>query len=190
MDNFKLNQVKLLNDGGVKASWQELFKVRKDRSEWINYNQENPIHRHPTLDQEMEKLKIHVARIFGFLAIGLYKDPEDMSKKEKEWFDASLEKIRVTSLKITHGDQAGVVITSMKEVFGNREVVLNTPFIPFEGEHYGYGEVVRDIVEEIEREVYQYLFQKKYAQLELFGGEEEESEGSSEEESEKEEQEA
>ena len=66
-------------------------------------------------------------------------------------------------------DNVGVVLTGLFTVSNNQKTVINTPRMKFNVETFGFEEELDYIVCDIENEVYEFLFEGKKAQMELFG---------------------
>ena len=88
MDNFNLVKVKLRWDNGVEATYQEKI-IYEGEEDWHPTTKTLKIPRHHDMNVATDSLKIHVARVFGILSIGLYKEEKDLSVKE----DLMLKKI-------------------------------------------------------------------------------------------------
>jgi len=177
MENFQLKKVKLSDDLGVEATYHE--KVMNEGSAyWVENTKKNMIPRHNDMDIAAEKFKIHVARIYGMLALGLYKEEKEMSKREKQLLEATLNDMTILSISISGSEESlGVVISAKKTVFGNKIIVMNTPLMKFADEKYDFCYDLGEAVQKFTKEVWDYLFKRKYAQLELaFGGDDEPSE--------------
>lgn len=171
MDNFRLKKVKLLNELGVEVTY--LQKITKGQETyWDEHTIKSAIQRHPDLDNAVECLKIHVARIYGLLAIGMYKSEKDMTKKEKELLETTLDCLKISGVILTGSvdeETSGILVTSQRKIFENKAtVVMNTPNIQFDNPIYDYANDLKSIALDVQNEVYQYLFKGKYAMLDLF----------------------
>lgn len=183
MDNFKLKNVKLMNDYGLEACWEDK-QTYEGEDHWLNVTKKSSINRHPDMDNSMECLKIHLVRIFGMLGVGMYKPIEDFTEKEKKFLEDLYETIDVVGLSVsgefdeeTQKDGRGVVITGVKRVFKGGKIALNTPRIPFETDQYDYAKELKSIYLDIQNETYQYFFKRKFSQLDLFANEDGEIQG-------------
>ena len=167
MENFQLKKVKLGDDLGVDVTYHEKT-MNEGSTYWIENTKRNMIPRHNDMDVVAEKLRIHVARIFGLLALGLYKDEKDMSEREKQLLETIIDDIKIIGLTISGDeDKQGVAISAKKKVFGNKVIILNTPNMLFSDEKYDFCYELGEIIKDFTKEVWEYLFKRKYAQLEL-----------------------
>lgn len=176
MDNWKLDKIKLQEDLGVFAHYKE--KVRKDENEyWLDKSVKSMIHRHPDLSNVADKMSLHVARIYGILGIGLYKEESDMNKSEKQHLQDTLDSIHIISISISGEEESqGCVISAKRNVLGKKTIIMNTPFITFSDDMYDYSYELGVICKELSDEVYAYIFDRKFAQLEIFSQSPEEEE--------------
>ncbi len=78
-----------------------------------------------------------------------------------------LDSIDVRSISIKgENDKIAVVISSVLSCKGNA-TALNTPRIPLSRSTYGFEVALAESVDEIEEEVFQYLFSGKEAQIQM-----------------------
>ena len=168
MDNFKLKRVKLLDNLGVEVTYYEKVN-RADGDYWIEKKIKSTIQRHPDLDRIVDDFKVHIARIFELLAVGLYKPESDMNEQESKYFNSILRKLDVSCITFTGTDDtnSGLILQGRKEVMDGKIAVLTTPNVLFHGE-YEYMSDMMTLSANLIDEVFNYVFKKKYAQLDLF----------------------
>ena len=168
MDNFKLKRVKLLDNLGLEVTYYEKVN-RSDGDYWIEKKIKSTIQRHPDLDRVVSGYKVHLARIFELLAVGLYKPEADMNEQENKYYNSIIRKIDISCITFTDTDDSnnGVIIQGRKFVMDDKIAVLTTPNVLFNGE-YEYISDVMTLCADMIEEVFDYVFKKKYAQLDLF----------------------
>lgn len=183
MDNFKLTKLKMRNDLGVEITYNEKVVSGKE-THWVEKIIKSSIHRHPDMDAMVKKFKIHVARLYGLLAIGMYKKEEDMTDTEKKLLEQVNSEMEITGVNANHGDdgEISLIITAVREVLdGKRKVVMNTPLIKTtEEELYPECYEMGQTFVEVQEEAFQYIFKRKFAQLDLFSAKEAEESGDDE----------
>ena len=81
-----------------------------------------------------------------------------------------LDNIEVRGVSLSgQDDNVGVVLTGLFTISNNQKTAINTPRMKYNVEMFGFEEELENIVCDIENEVYEFLFEGKKAQLELFG---------------------
>ena len=133
---------------------------------------------HPDLKACFDRLKPIQARIYGMTSfLTLIDSPEfKATKKQNEaaraFSDEILKNIEVRGVSLSgSGDAVGIVLTGLLTSGNNQKTAINTPRLKFNSEVYGFEEDLEEISGQIEKEVYEFLFNGKKAQLELFNGE-------------------
>ena len=96
------------------------------------------------------------------------------TKKQTEIAEAFAEEclgnIEVRGVSLSgQDDNVGVILTGLFTVSNNQKTAINTPRMKFNTETFGFEEELENNVSDIENEVYEFLFNGKKAQLELFG---------------------
>ena len=66
-------------------------------------------------------------------------------------------------------DNVGVVLTGLFTISNNQKTAINTPRMKYNVETFGFEEELENIVCDIENEVYEFMFEGKKAQMDLFG---------------------
>lgn len=177
MEKWKLKSVRLLDMQGVTATYQQKAVTENSNGStldfWKDITEKSTINRHPDLDRAVDKLTIHVARIFSMMGVGMIKPEKDFTTTEKRVFEKIQEQIEVTGITLSDSEDAEkcqVLITANMPVLkGKKKIVLNTPLFHYKNDmEYEFAHEVAAIVDEIKEEVYEYLFKRKYGQLEMF----------------------
>ena len=174
---FSLSKVKLIKDGGLDTH----FEVKETLSSEIyleKYHNETGKDVHPDLKKCFDMLKPIMGRIYhhnffktlletpDFKATPLQKTLADNA------FQEVMQKINVTGLSFSGSDEnLGCVITGTFTADSNQKMAINSHRIKFTDTRYGFEEELQAICSDLEHEVYEFLFNNKRAQLELFGEE-------------------
>lgn len=169
--NFSLTKVKLLPNGGLEAEYQ-ITEVVGDEPSISDCKTVCTRDVHPDLKQLFAELRAIVAQTFGFFGFLPLLDGAGNGLKEKgaEFAQAMADKIDVRGVSWSGaGDKAGVVLSSVYEVFNGLKTAINTPRIKLGQESFGFEEDLEDLTEQIKDEVYAFLYEGKQAQLSLFG---------------------
>lgn len=181
-NNFALEKVKLVPDGGLEATYV-VTEVKGEAAYVNNYHVKNAMDVHPDLKGLFNDLRPIVARVFGitsFLSFVEDKDnkiAKDIQEKARDFADELLGNIEVRGVSYSgKDDNVGVVITAIYTTSNGLKTCINTPRLKMATISFGFEEELETIVGKIEREVYQYLFAGKQAQLSLFGADGEASE--------------
>ena len=173
--NFNLSKVKLNPNGGLQADYQVMETVGGEPS-LTDYHANVTRDIHPDLRGLFEDLRPIVARVFNitsFLTL-LESDEMKMPESKKEMaraFAADLiNKIDVRGVSWSGTeDNVGVVITAVFETPNGLKTCINTTRIKMAQISFGFEEELEIIVNSIKKEVYEFLFNGKQAQLSLFG---------------------
>jgi hypothetical protein len=87
-----------------------------------------------------------------------------------EFAEECLDNIEVRGVSLSgQDDNVGVVLTGLFTVSNNQKTAINTPRMKYNVETFGFEEELENIVCDIENEVYEFLFEGKKAQMDLFG---------------------
>ena len=173
--DFNLSKVKLLPKGGLCAEYQVTVIVDGENS-LIDRNDTCTRDVHPDLLGLFDDLRNSVGRVFNITSFLSLLESDDFklteSKKAlaRSFADELLQKIEVRGVAWSGtGDNAGVVITSVYETPNGLKTCINTPRMKMATISFGFEEELEQIVEQIKKEVYAYLFKGKQAQMSLFG---------------------
>ena len=173
--NFNLSKVKLNPTGGLKAEYQVSETVGGEPSV-TDYNANVTRDIHPDLRGLFEDLRPIVGRVFNITSFLTLVESEDMGMSEDKKFLARtfanelVSKIDVRGVSWSGTeDNVGVVITAVFETPNGLKTCINTPRIKMAQISFGFEEELERIVGAIKKEVYEFLFKGKQAQLSLFG---------------------
>lgn len=174
-NNFSLEKVKLINDGGISASY-EVAEVINESSYTNHYVVDNGMDIHPDLARLFKDLRPIVARVFNINSfLSFIEDPANkvsakLQEQARGFADELVGNIEVRGVSFSgKDDNVGVVITAVYKTANGLKTCINTPRIKLATISFGFEEELEEIVGNIEREVYAYLFDGKQAQLSLFG---------------------
>lgn len=175
--NFNLSKVKLNQTGGLKAEYQVSETVGGEPSV-TDYNANVTRDIHPDLRGLFEDLRPIVGRVFGITSFLTLLESDEMGMDEAKKFTARsfanelVSKIDVRGVSWSGTeDNVGVVITAVFETPNGLKTCINTPRIKLAQISFGFEEELEQIVDSIKKEVYEFLFKGKQAQLSLFGEE-------------------
>ena len=117
-----------------------------------------------------------MARVFNITSFkSMIATPDfKATKKQIEIADSfaneCLGNIEVRGVSLSgQDDNVGVVLTGLFTVSNNQKTAINTPRMKYAVETFGFEEELENIVCDIENEVYEFLFDGKRAQMDLFG---------------------
>lgn len=172
---FSLSKVKLVKDGGLIVHY-EVTEVINEQAYSNKYQVESAKDIHPDLKNLFNNLRPVIGRVFHLTSFKSLLDTAGFkaTKPQKElgeaYADKVLDNVEAKGLSFSGADDnVAVVITGLMTVGNGQETAINTPRIKFNTETYGFEAELESIIEEIEIEVYEFLFKGKKAQLELFG---------------------
>ena len=173
--NFNLSKVKLNPTSGLKAEYQVSETVGGEPSV-TDYNANVTRDIHPDLRGLFDDLRPIVGRVFGITSFLTLLESDEMGIDESKAFIARsfanelVSKIDVRGVSWSGTeDNVGVVITAVFETPNGLKTCINTPRIKLAQISFGFEEELEQIVGLIKKEVYQFLFNGKQAQLSLFG---------------------
>lgn len=174
--NFKLSKVKIGKGGGLDVHFETQEAIGNEVYT-EKHHLESAKDVHPDLEQLFKDLRPIVGRIFNLTSfLSLIETPDfKATAKQKEFSrgfaDDLLENIEVRGVSLSgEKDNVGVVITSVLTILKGQKTAINTSRIKFATENYGFEEQLENIIANIEKEAYLFLFKGKKAQLELFDG--------------------
>lgn len=177
---FSISKVKLKKDGVIDLHYEVTETVGQE-SYTNKYHLESAKDVHPDMRELFKNLKPIVSRIFKLTSFQSVVSAPDFkaTAKQKEAADSYADEVtngvHVTGLSYGGtGDNVKVVLTALYTVANNQKVAINTPAIRVEGESWGFEEQLQEIVAAVEKEVYQFLYEGKKAQLEIFGQDDDE----------------
>lgn len=176
-NQFALSKVKLLKDGGIDVHY-EVTEVIATESYTNQYHVTSAKDIHPDFQSLFDDLAPIMGRVFNITSfLSMVETPEFKATKTQkqtaeEFADECLKNIEVRGVSLSgKGDNIGVVLTGLFTTANGQKTAINSPRMKYNTESFGFEEELERIVNEIEHEVYAFLFKGKKAQLELFDGE-------------------
>jgi hypothetical protein len=172
--NFKLNKLKLISGGGLSVEYtlQEVIGADTYQSK---QKQDSTKQAHLDLEENLIALAPMVAQVFCFTnARDIVMSPvfkADILQKESvaKYVDFIHEKIRITGIAVSGEEgKRGVVITASFAVDNNQRVAINTPRILLVSESRGFEAKLIAIVDSLESEAYDFIYNSKVANPEIF----------------------
>lgn len=174
-EKFSLSKVKLLKDGGLDIHF-EVTEVVGNESYTNKYHVLSAKDIHPDLRKLFKDLCPIMGRVFNITSFkSMIATPDfKATKKQIEIADSfaneCLGNIEVKGVSLSgQDDNVGVVLTGLFTVSNNQKTAINTPRMKYAVETFGFEEELENIVCDIENEVYEFLFDGKRAQMDLFG---------------------
>lgn len=174
-EKFSLAKVKLLKDGGLDVHF-EVTEVVGNESYTNKYHVLSAKDIHPDLRKLFKDLCPIMGRVFNITSFkSMIATPDfKATKKQIEIADSfaneCLGNIEVKGVSLSgQDDNVGVVLTGLFTVSNNQKTAINTPRMKYAVETFGFEEELENIVCDIENEVYEFLFEGKRAQMDLFG---------------------
>lgn len=173
--SFSLSKVKIVKDGGLDVHYEVMETVGNEI--YINkYHVESVKDVHPDLLKLFKRMRPIMARLFNvtsFLSM-VETDEFKATKKQKdlarEFGDVATQNIEVRAVSYSgSGDNVGVVLTGLFTFSNGQKAAINSPRLKFDIFSFGFEDELEEICQEVEKEVYAFLFKNKHAQLELFG---------------------
>lgn len=171
---FYLSKVKVISGGGLDVH----FEVEENCGAEVyreNYHLSSSKDIHPDLQKLFDKLKPIMAQVFylTFMNTLIAKPEFKATAKQKELSDKAkdeiIDKLNVIGVSLSgKDDNVGVVLTGTITAASNQKMAINSHRMKFADTLYGFEEELEQIVGDIERETYMFLFKGKKAQLEIF----------------------
>lgn len=173
--NFNLSKVKLNPNGGLSADYQVTETVGGEPSV-TDYHATVTRDIHPDLARMFEDLRPIVGRVFNITSFLTFLESDEMELTDpkkvlaRNFANELIRKIDVRGVSWSGSDDnIGVVITAVFETPNGLKTCVNTPRIKVAQISFGFEEELETIVNAIKKEVYEFLFKGKQAQLSLFG---------------------
>lgn len=174
-DKFSLSKVKTLKDVGLCVEY-EVTEVVGNESYTNKYHVVSAKDIHPDLRKLFERLRPIMGRIFNITSFkSMVATPDFKATKKQQdiaenFAEECLKNIEVRGVSLSgQDDNVGVVLTGLFTVSNNQKTAINSPRLKYNTETFGFEEELEDIVCNIEEEVFEFLFEGKKAQMELFG---------------------
>lgn len=172
--NFKLSKVKILPEGGLMVEFG-LTEVNGAETYGSNQIIKSAKQPSPDLTDRIYKMAPMIAQVFGFASardvVFAQEFHANVSQKDyiSKYVDEMTDKIRVSGFSVSGEDaRRGVVITASLMVDNRQRVAINTSRILLQNESRGFEEKLAQLVNEIEKEVYLFVYRGKVADPELF----------------------
>lgn len=172
---FALTKAKLDKDGGIEVHYN-VSEVINEEHYSNEFHVKSAKQVHPDLKEQFDALRACIARVIHFsvfrtlVASKEFKATKSQLELAQNHFQELLGKIEARGVSFSGSDDnIAVIITGLLEVGNGQKTAINTPRIKFNTETYGFESELEDIIDNIETEVYAFLFKGKKAQLELFG---------------------
>lgn len=171
---FNLCKVKVVSGGGLDVTFEveEAIGAEVYRE---NYHLASSKEIHPDLQKLFDRLKPIMARVYHLSFFRSLLETPDFkaTKKQKdlaeEAFKEVIAKLNVTGVALSgKDDNVGVILTGTFTADSNQKMAINSHRMRFSDTRYGFEDAMEEIIGEIEREVYAFLFKNKKAQLTLF----------------------
>lgn len=169
--HFSLSQVKILKDNrGLEVKYQI---VKMDSG--ISTNETSSVSSHgvphPDLLKAIENLSQYAVQGCGL--VKYLNAPEVMQEYGEKALREAIDSYAPTGICINGQDsKRKAMITGVWNCHGNYKISLNTPNILLESDQFEFEDELNISVDEIEDEVFAYLFKNKRSQLELFNASE------------------
>lgn len=172
--NFQLTKVNISDKKGVDIHY-EITEIVGDETYANKHHVTSAKDVHPDLKKLLKNLRPIMARVLKLTSFkSVFETPEfKATKKQQEYgetyYEKMLEDIEVRGISLNgSGDNCGVVITTVYTVGNGQKISINSHNIKLNVETFGFEEVLETIIADVENEVYDFLFNGKKAQLELF----------------------
>lgn len=173
--NFHLSKVKLNPSGGLQADYQVTEMIGGEPSV-ADYHASLVRDIHPDLLGLFDDLRPIVGRVFNITSFLTLLESDEIKLPESKMLLARSFATEIVSKIDVRGvswsgadDNVGVVITAVFETPNGLKTCINTPRIKIAQISFGFEEELEAIVNKIRKEVYEFLFNGKQAQLSLFG---------------------
>lgn len=173
-EKFKLSKIKLINGGGcaLKFDLEEIIGADSYISSEDIKSSKEP---HPDLVDKFLEMRAMVAQVFCLTSIrGVVDNPKFggdkiQTKFIESWVQEMISKINVTGISLSGAeDKKGIVITSTFTVDNRQKSAWNTPRIMLNGESRGFEERLSELVSGIESEAFEFLYESKVRNPEMF----------------------
>lgn len=165
--DFNLQQFKTTGEGAKISYWVGGLEPKK-------INEDCDYLPHPDLTEKLGELQLYFASRIGilkgwdFARDHLRKDSKALEAAMEE-HKANVERCKISGISFSgeSSEDLKVKITGSYKTPDGGAIGMATPAILLENDKLGYEEDVKEICEEIKKEVYAYLFQHKKFQLDI-----------------------
>lgn len=178
-DDFTLKKVKI-SDTGIEADFEEK-RVVDDQAQIVTHSVGAKYIPHPDIIKKRNGLREYLTKAYhleeGYEMAIKYLKGDQKSKAEEKMMDL-YDKVEVTGISIGGDEQLRGVVISGKILSNNKsKCAMNTPRIVFSSDKLGYESDVEEKINDLEKEVFAYLFEGKKAQKELFNNDDSSASG-------------
>jgi len=175
--DFTLEKVKSVKGGGLEINYEVEDVIGQEAYHDKDQKKSTKVP-HPDLTGQLRLLVPMLARVYHFTFIREivntpeFKATKDQARLAERAVQGIIEKITVTGVSISGQDEnKGIIITG---TFNgdqlNVKMAINSHRIKFNSTVYGFEDGLEEIITKLTDEVYEYLFEGKQAQLEMFTG--------------------
>lgn len=172
--NFAMSKVKIPNSGGLYVEFKYNQSIRDEYHEIFDKHQSS-VEPHPDLAARIRSLKdyfIEVTRLkfmYRVIMREQFKASDEQVKIANAAIDELKRYVKITQIsKSGKDDNKGVVITGVIEAETGQGMAYNTHRIKLNDEVYGWEEDLTEIVDDIQDEVYSYIYESKVALPDMF----------------------
>ena len=172
---FHLKKVKRGDKGGLLVSFDYELGGNSEIDSVNVKDFESTVEPHPDLMTKIRSLnpmlaETHYFSLFRSIANEVPFKATAAQKKALEMaYQTICEKIRPTGIALSGEDKnRGVIITGRIQTADGMSVGMNSQRIRLESQFYEFVPELENIIEDLEEEVYLYLYENKKSQLSLF----------------------
>lgn len=181
--NFTLGKVKIVKNGGLETMHRDTH-TEKGITNTVDVIIKNTVNPHPDLINLVNDLKPYLAKCYQMDAFVTLAKSKGVDAKHKKAFKEVLElienvhkinmdKIAITGVAISgviedDKDKRSVIITGTMMQENGSKTALNSPRIKLNTDQFKFESDVQEIINDLSTEVFQYLYEGKAAQLDLF----------------------
>ena len=171
-ESFELKKA-VVSAEDVKVDYTEK-KTADGTTAYFEHFVHAPVAPHPDLLNKMDEFKPYLAKAFcinlGFDLAKKHLKGKELKEIKQLEVDV-MNNIEVTGVSISGSEQLkGAVISGKIKSWNGGKCAINTQRVNFESDKLGFEETIRDLVSDVETEIFEYLFKNKRAQLDLFDG--------------------
>lgn len=171
-ENFKLNKVKVLKSNSGLSIDYSTEEQQGGLTYFDKDHKESTKEPHPDLLKKFSELKPILCRIYYFTFIREVINRKEFAATDKQLQVAEravqeiLPLIEITGVSISGEDEGkGVIIMGTFKAPTNQKMAINSHRLKWDKIVYGFEEELQTIIEELESECFEYLFNDKKAQL-------------------------
>lgn len=173
-ESFELQKVSIPNGGGLSVEFKYGKSMRDEYHEFEDKHQSS-VEPHPDLVARIRSLKgfyLEVTRMRTIYKV-IFQDRFGASKEQQEIAKAALDElqryVKITKISLSgKEDNSAVIITGVVEAETGQGMAYNTHRVKLNEEVYGWEENLKQIIEEIHDEVYEYIYGGKVLAPDMF----------------------